>query len=341
MDEILTTARGLELEVNEDDIEELIMEHEDELTTEKLQEILNEEHQETQRNVSPFEQEEQRRPMLTSAIKDILKKWEAVRAMVLEWHPNQADVSRAREDETIKPKRRRGFKNKSSFTSPEQEILLEPSSHKSSREVGGRGREVGGLWTPAECFLLNWGRIEPNRTVTSMVLKSTANDRRHLALCHDEFRESPSGLYRSGGTDNNNNNDEILNLIKSLRVASEPKPSTRHYQLRVGSHIHAATATIQEVGNYPQILGIMRYLKNREINILNKFLQKPIKVMDSWLGCHEFEPEVPPYRGSQYPSNIPRLNHLPAGAEIRREGCQLRCRPLHLARARKNKIRPE
>ncbi|GFU33031.1 hypothetical protein TNCV_4156021 [Trichonephila clavipes] len=47
MDEILTTARDLELEVNEDDIEELIMGHEDELTTEELQEILNEEHQET------------------------------------------------------------------------------------------------------------------------------------------------------------------------------------------------------------------------------------------------------------------------------------------------------
>ncbi|GFX69113.1 hypothetical protein TNCV_4946121 [Trichonephila clavipes] len=54
MDDILTTARDLESEVNEDDIEELIMGHEDELTIEKLQEILNEEHQGTQRNVSPF-----------------------------------------------------------------------------------------------------------------------------------------------------------------------------------------------------------------------------------------------------------------------------------------------
>ncbi|GFU11198.1 uncharacterized protein TNCV_406331 [Trichonephila clavipes] len=53
------------------------------------------EHQKTQRNVSPSEQEENERgPMPTSAIKDLLKKWEAVRAMVLEWHPNQADVSR-------------------------------------------------------------------------------------------------------------------------------------------------------------------------------------------------------------------------------------------------------
>ncbi|GFW53822.1 uncharacterized protein TNCV_3939161 [Trichonephila clavipes] len=71
------------------------MGHEDELTIEELQEILNEEHQETQRNVSPSEQEEDERgPMPTSSIKDLLKKWEDVRAMVLEWHPNQADVSR-------------------------------------------------------------------------------------------------------------------------------------------------------------------------------------------------------------------------------------------------------
>ncbi|GFV03449.1 uncharacterized protein TNCV_5059901 [Trichonephila clavipes] len=94
MDEILTTARDLELEVNEDDIEELIMGHGDELTTEELRENLIEEHQETQRNVSPSEQEEDERgPMPISAIKYLLKKWEDVRSMVLEWHPYQADVS--------------------------------------------------------------------------------------------------------------------------------------------------------------------------------------------------------------------------------------------------------
>ncbi|GFW51972.1 uncharacterized protein TNCV_1189031 [Trichonephila clavipes] len=94
MDEILTTARYLELEVNEDDIEEFIMGHEDELTIEELREILNEEHQETQQNVSPEQEEDKRGPMPISGIKDLLKKWDAVRAMVLEWHPNQADVSR-------------------------------------------------------------------------------------------------------------------------------------------------------------------------------------------------------------------------------------------------------
>ncbi|GFW75111.1 uncharacterized protein TNCV_448161 [Trichonephila clavipes] len=68
------------------------MGHEDKLT---IEEILYEEHQETQRNVSPSEQEEdEREPMPTSAIKDLLKKWEAVRTMVFEWHRNQADISR-------------------------------------------------------------------------------------------------------------------------------------------------------------------------------------------------------------------------------------------------------
>ncbi|GFX18856.1 hypothetical protein TNCV_4143771 [Trichonephila clavipes] len=47
--------------------------------------------------MSPSVQEENERgPMPTSVIKDLLKKWEAVRAMVLEWHPKQADVSRPR-----------------------------------------------------------------------------------------------------------------------------------------------------------------------------------------------------------------------------------------------------
>ncbi|GFU50850.1 uncharacterized protein TNCV_1696191 [Trichonephila clavipes] len=43
---------------------------------------------------TPSEQEEDERgPMPTSALKDLLKKWADVRAMVLEWGPNQADVN--------------------------------------------------------------------------------------------------------------------------------------------------------------------------------------------------------------------------------------------------------
>ncbi|GFT61344.1 uncharacterized protein TNCV_4091131 [Trichonephila clavipes] len=58
---------------------------------------------------------------------------------------------------------------------------------------------------PQSVLSLNWGGIEPNHTVTCMVLKAAANDRRHLALCHDEFRGPGSGLCRTGGISNNNN----------------------------------------------------------------------------------------------------------------------------------------
>ncbi|GFV72282.1 uncharacterized protein TNCV_637441 [Trichonephila clavipes] len=71
------------------------MGHEDELMIEEVQEILHEEHQETHRNVSPSQQDEDERPLKrTSAIKYLFKKWDTVRAIVLEWLPNQADVSR-------------------------------------------------------------------------------------------------------------------------------------------------------------------------------------------------------------------------------------------------------
>ncbi|GFW04361.1 hypothetical protein TNCV_877331 [Trichonephila clavipes] len=49
---------------------------------------------------------------------------------------------------------------------------------ESSREVGERGREVGSP-LPSGCSLSqNWGGTELNRTVTCMMLKATANDRR-------------------------------------------------------------------------------------------------------------------------------------------------------------------
>ncbi|GFW25439.1 hypothetical protein TNCV_3721671 [Trichonephila clavipes] len=65
--------------------------------------------------------------------------------------------------------------------------VVQPSNRKSSREVGERGREVGAS-DPQGVLPLNWGETEPNCSVTCTVLKATANDRRYLALCLNEFR---------------------------------------------------------------------------------------------------------------------------------------------------------
>ncbi|GFY07498.1 hypothetical protein TNCV_1822581 [Trichonephila clavipes] len=54
----------------------------------------------------------------------------------------------------------------------------QPLSRKSSGEVGGRGREMGGPDHPQGILLQNWGGTELNRTVTCIVLIAKANDRR-------------------------------------------------------------------------------------------------------------------------------------------------------------------
>ncbi|GFU05228.1 hypothetical protein TNCV_575471 [Trichonephila clavipes] len=68
----------------------------------------------------------------------------------------------------------------------------------SSREIGGRGRELRGLLPPPECSSSKLGWNRAKCIATCIVPKATVNDRRHLALCHDEFRGPRSGLCRSG-----------------------------------------------------------------------------------------------------------------------------------------------
>ncbi|GFU67822.1 uncharacterized protein TNCV_4528911 [Trichonephila clavipes] len=79
-----------------------------------------------------------------------------------------------------------------------------PWSPKSSRSVG----EIEEWWEatdhPLGVLPQNWGGNESNCTLSCIVLKATSNDRRHLALCHDEFRGPQSGLCRSGGISKRN-----------------------------------------------------------------------------------------------------------------------------------------
>ncbi|GFV61196.1 uncharacterized protein TNCV_499881 [Trichonephila clavipes] len=77
--------------------------------------------------------------------------------------------------------------------------------------------ERWGLRPPPECSRSKLGWTEPNRTATCMVLKATANERRHLALCHGEFRGPRSGLCRSGAIGNNNNCTRRTEVDMSLR----------------------------------------------------------------------------------------------------------------------------
>ncbi|GFX68935.1 hypothetical protein TNCV_682941 [Trichonephila clavipes] len=59
-----------------------------------------------------------------------------------------------------------------------------------------------------------------------MVFKSTGNDRRHLALCDDEFRGPRSDLCRSGGINNNkpkNNFFKISSYFQTQYGGYDPR----------------------------------------------------------------------------------------------------------------------
>ncbi|XP_023210348.1 tigger transposable element-derived protein 1-like [Centruroides sculpturatus] len=92
--EIISTARELELEMEVEDVEELIEEHQEELTTEELQALMAQEH-EAQREASSDEEEEQfNQPISTAAIKDFLVKWGEVQEFTSVHYPNTAEANR-------------------------------------------------------------------------------------------------------------------------------------------------------------------------------------------------------------------------------------------------------
>ena len=74
------------LEVDTEDIKDLIAEHTDELTTEELVALQQEQQEERLTEVTEEEGEE---VLTTSDIKDFLKQWEAVCSDVHIHHPNK------------------------------------------------------------------------------------------------------------------------------------------------------------------------------------------------------------------------------------------------------------
>ncbi|VFV43162.1 Hypothetical predicted protein [Lynx pardinus] len=92
----LGKARGLE--VNKDDIQELVEEHGQELTTDELTDLHRELQQEVTEEISSAEEEGKKaeESLTSSEIREMCEMWEAVRNCVEKHHPNKAAAVRAR-----------------------------------------------------------------------------------------------------------------------------------------------------------------------------------------------------------------------------------------------------
>lgn len=87
----MSLGKIIGLEVNEDDIQELVEEHGQELTTKELMDLHHEQQQEVMEEISSTEEEKKVEESLTSnEIKKMCKMWETVKIFMEKHHPHKA-----------------------------------------------------------------------------------------------------------------------------------------------------------------------------------------------------------------------------------------------------------
>lgn len=96
-EEIVSLGKSMGLEVDERDVNELVEEHSQELTTEELQELQSQQHTEVLQEIGFEEETEVEEVVSTSEIKEILGMWERVSQFVEKKHPEKVATGRAKE----------------------------------------------------------------------------------------------------------------------------------------------------------------------------------------------------------------------------------------------------
>jgi len=96
VDDIVTGAESIGLHIDTGDVEELVEEHSEELSTEELQQLLAEQQRMAAEELSEEEGEDQQsvQQISTSAIKEILKKWTELQIFVEKTHPDSEKANR-------------------------------------------------------------------------------------------------------------------------------------------------------------------------------------------------------------------------------------------------------
>ncbi|KAF2352777.1 hypothetical protein FHG87_016469 [Trinorchestia longiramus] len=91
---VLSLGKSMDLDVDSDDVEELVKDHRNELTTEELQELHREQQEEVVEELSS-EEEESKGSISTAEIKELCYHLEKTQRVVEKWHPNTAVVNRS------------------------------------------------------------------------------------------------------------------------------------------------------------------------------------------------------------------------------------------------------
>ena len=95
INEIVSVSKILGLDVNKNDINELLEEHSQELTTEELMELQSISHQEDVDERLSVDEEDAAKQQSSNEIREMLKAWETVASYIEKYHPNMEVAMRA------------------------------------------------------------------------------------------------------------------------------------------------------------------------------------------------------------------------------------------------------
>ncbi|XP_070619108.1 tigger transposable element-derived protein 1-like [Erythrolamprus reginae] len=129
LEEIVSLGKSMGLEVNEDDIDDLIEEHNQEQTTEELKELQQQsEVLESWEEEAAGEEEEEEEEMATRDIKEMLSMWDRLRDFVEKKHPEKVATVCAADlfNDTCLTHFRNVLKGKSKQTSPDRCLVKRP-----------------------------------------------------------------------------------------------------------------------------------------------------------------------------------------------------------------------
>ena len=95
LDEIVSLGKSMGLEVDEGDVNELVEEHQEELTTEDLVELQSMQQAEALQQISSEEEAEEEEVVSSREIKEVLAKWQDVSDFIEKRHPEKVSTGRA------------------------------------------------------------------------------------------------------------------------------------------------------------------------------------------------------------------------------------------------------
>ncbi|XP_066231912.1 zinc finger MYM-type protein 1 isoform X2 [Saccopteryx leptura] len=223
LEEIVSLGKSMGLEVDEGNVNKLVKEHEEELSTEELKELQMMQHTELLPEISSEEEVESEEVISTSEIKDMMAMWEKLSSFIKKKHPEKVSTVRASAlfNDTCLSHFRNIFKGRQKQTSLDGFLFESPAS-ESAESAAKKARTATAVQVSCSgCKkVLQKGQTAYQRKGSTQLFCSTT--------CINKYISSASSPALPKRTCANCSKD-ILNLKDVISVQLEDTTSSKTF----------------------------------------------------------------------------------------------------------------